>query len=175
MEDVTVHYVDQKGLPISRQEIAPDFTLYYQIEGEEAVALQEENLPFGIDKAPEISAEGGLDTWTGRVVNDSILPSTVLVLQNDEYVQKDVTWFLKPSYPDDYYANAGSLVKITDDNAEDYPAGLDRGWYFIGGMEPFPDDIVVVEEYLPSLKHDVYWADNADSEKKRPSALDGFY
>lgn len=175
VEDVTVHYVDRDGAATARQETAPNFTLYYQIDGEEPMALQEENLPFGLDKVPEISTKATVDTWTGRVTDASVLPSTVLVLQDGEYVEKEVTWVLKPSYPDDYYENAGRLVEITDENAEDYPAGLGRGWYFIGGMEPFPDDIVAVEEYLSNLKHDVYWADNANYEGMRPLDLDGFY
>jgi hypothetical protein len=175
VEDTTVHYVDQNGAAAARQETAPDFELYYQVNGESAAALQEENLPFGLDEIPEISTAAGTDTWTGQVKDASTLPSTVLVLQDGEYVEKAVTWFLKPSYPDDYYENAGRLVEITDDNAGDYPAGLGRGWYFIGGMEPFPDDVVAVEEYVSSLKHDVYWADNANSEGKRPANLDGYY
>ena len=175
VEDVTVHYVDQDGKAVSRQETAPTFKLYYQLDGESAVELQEGNLPFGLDEIPKISTAAGTDTWTGQVQDASALPSTVLVLQNGAYVEKDVTWFLKPSYPDGYYENAGKLVEITDENAGDYPAGLGRGWYFIGGEEPFPDDVVAVEEYLSNLKHDVHWADNANSDGKRPENLDGYY
>lgn len=175
VEDVTVHYVDSEGISAPRQERAPNFLLYYHMAGNEPTALQEGNLPFGLDEIPEISTAAGTDTWTGQVKDASTLPSTVLVLQDGEYVEKAVTWFLKPSYPDDYYENAGRLVEITDDNAGDYPAGLGRGWYFIGGMEPFPDDVVAVEEYVSSLKHDVYWADNANSKGRRPANLDGCY
>lgn len=175
VEDVTVHYVDQDGEAIARQETAPDFVLYYKVDGESEVALQEGNLPFGLDEIPEISTAAGTDIWTGQLTDASSLPSKVLVLQDGEYTEKEVTWFLKPSYPDGYYENAGRLVQITDENADDYPAGLGRGWYFIGGMEPFPDDIVAVEEYTSNVKHDVYWADNANSEGKRPEDLNGFY
>lgn len=175
VEDLTVHYVDQNGAAAVRQETAPDFALYYQVNGESAAALQEENLPFGLDEIPEISTTAGTDTWTGQVKDASTLPSTVLALQDGKYVETEVSWFLKPSYPDDYYENAGRLVEITDDNAGDYPAGLGRGWYFIGGMEPFPDDVVAVEEYVPELEHDVYWADNANSKGMRPSDLGGYY
>lgn len=175
VEDVTVRYVDRDGAAAARQETAPDFTLYYQVNGENASALQEGNLPFGLDEIPEISTTAGADTWTGRVRNPGALPSAVLVLQGGKYAEKEVTWFIKPSYPDDYYENAGRLVEITDDNAGDYPAGLGRGWYFIGGMEPFPDDVVAVEEYVSSLTHDVYWADNANSDGVRPEGLDGLY
>lgn len=175
VEDTTVHYVDQNGAAAARQETAPDFELYYQVNGESAAALQEENLPFGLDEIPKISTVADTDTWTGQVKDVSTLPSTVLVLQGGEYVETEVTWFLKPSYPDDYYENAGRLVEITDDNAGDYPAGLGRSWYFIGGMEPFPDDVVAVEEYVSELEHNVYWADNANSERKRPADLGGYY
>ena len=175
VEDLTVHYVDQNGAAAARQETAPDFALYYQVNGESAAALQEDNLPFGLDEIPEISTTAGTDTWTGQVKDASTLPSTVLALQDGKYVETEVSWFLKPSYPDDYYENAGRLVEITDDNAGDYPAGLGRGWYFIGGMEPFPDDVVAVEEYVPELEHDVYWADNANSKGMRPSDLGGYY
>lgn len=175
VEDVTVHYVNQDGTAAARQEAAPDFALYYLVNGESASALQEGNLPFGLDEIPEISTVAGADTWTGQVKDASTLPSTVLVLQNGEYVEKEVTWFLQPSYPDDYYENAGRLVEITDSNAGDYPAGLDRGWYFIGGMEPFPDDVVAVEEWLSKLKHDVYWADNGNVGGTRPSGVSGLY
>lgn len=175
VEDVTVHYVDRDGAAAARQQAAPNFILYYQIAGEEPLALQEGDLPFGLKAIPDISTKADENTWTGRVADTSALPSTVLVLQDASYVEKEVTWLLKPSYPDDYYENAGSLVEITEENAGDYPAGLGRGWYFIGGLEPFPDDIVTVEEYVSSLKHDVYWADNANSEGMRPTGLDGFY
>lgn len=175
VEDVTVHYVDQDGVPAARQETAPDFTLYYQVDGKEATALEEGALPFGLDAIPEISTVAGDGTWTGQVKDASTLPSTVLVLQDGAYVKTGVTWFLKPSYPDDYYENAGSLVEITDGNASDYPAGLGRGWYFIGGTEPYPDDVVAVEAWLENLKHDVYWADNANSDGERPTDLNGYY
>lgn len=175
VEDVTVHYVDRNGVTTACQETAPDFTLYYQVDGEDAIALQEGSLPFGLDEIPEITTAAGTDTWTGQVKDASTLPSTVLALQDGEYIEKEVTWFLKPSYPEDYYENAGRLVEITDDNAGDYPAGLGRGWYFIGGMEPFPDDVVAVEEYVSELEHDVYWADNANSDGNRPGNLDGYY
>ena len=175
VDDVTVHYVDSEGISAPRQEQAPTFQLYYQIAGQEPLALQEGNLPFGIAEIPEISTVAGADTWTGLVADASTLPSAVLALQDGAYVEQEVAWFLRPSYPDDYYENAGGLVEITDDNADEYPAGLGRGWYFIGGMEPFPDDIVVVEEYVSNLKHDVYWADNANSEGMRPTGIDGFY
>ncbi len=175
VEDVTVHYVDSEGISAPRQERAPNFLLYYHMAGNEPTALQEGNLPFGLDEIPEISTEAGEDTWIGRVTDTSHLPSMVLVLQDGKYAEKAVTWFLKPSYPHDYYENAGKLVEITDDNAGDYPAELGRGWYFIGGMEPFPDDVVAVEDYVSELEHDVYWADNANSERKRPANLDGYY
>ena len=175
VEDVTVHYVDSEGISAPRQERAPNFLLYYHMAGNEPTALQEGNLPFGLDEIPEISTVAGTDTWMGRVADASALPSAVLVLQDGEYAEKEVAWFLKPAYPDDYYENAGRLVEITDDNAGDYPAGLGRGWYFIGGMEPFPDDVITVEEYVSELEHDVYWADNANSEGMRPIGLDGYY
>lgn len=175
VEDVTVHYVDSEGISAPRQERAPNFLLYYHMAGNEPTALQEGNLPFGLDEIPEISTVAGTDTWMGRVADASALPSAVLVLQDGEYAEKEVAWFLKPAYPDDYYENAGRLVEITDDNAGDYPAGLGRGWYFIGGMEPFPDDVIAVEEYVSELEHDVYWADNANSEGMRPIGLDGYY
>lgn len=175
VEDVTVHYVDSEGISAPRQERAPNFLLYYHMAGNEPTALQEGNLPFGLDEIPEISTVAGTDTWMGRVADASALPSAVLVLQDGKYAEKEVAWFLKPAYPDEYYENAGGLVEITDENADDYPNGLGRGWYFIGGMEPFPDDIVAVEEYVSNIKHDVYWADNANSEGKRPANLDGYY
>lgn len=175
VSDVTVHFVDSDGKSAPRQEIAPTFTLYYQIEGQTPVAVQEGNLPFGMEEIPDISTQAEEDTWTGRVTDASSLPSTVLGLQDGAYVEKSVTWFLQPSYPDDYYENAGELVEITDANASEYPTGLGRGWYFIGGVEPFPDDVVSVKEYLASLTHDVYWADNGNAEGMRPSDLDGLF
>ncbi len=36
VEDTTVHYVDQNGAAAARQETAPDFELYYQVNGESA-------------------------------------------------------------------------------------------------------------------------------------------
>ena len=174
-EDIVVRYVDSNGASAPRQEKAPDFTIYYQIAGELPAVLKESSLPFGLDSIPEITTEAGEDTWVGRVADSSSLPSTVLILENGAYVEKDIIWFLEPSYPDDYYQNAGMLVEITDDNAADYPSGLGKGWYFIGGLEPFPDDVVTIEEYVTSLNHDVYWADNADAEAIRPSTLEGLY
>lgn len=105
VEAVTVHFADSEGKATSRQETAPVFTLYYQIEGEEPAALQEGNLPFGLDEIPEISVEAGQDTWTGRAKDAGTLPSTVLVLEDGVCVEKEVNWFLKPSYPEDYYEN----------------------------------------------------------------------
>lgn len=174
VEDVTVHYVDNEGNAASRQEAAPTFTLYYQVEGKDPVALSEENLPFGMTAMPEITAEAGDGTWTGKVQDPSSLPSVVLAPGDNGYSEKSVTWYLEPSYPADYYENAGTLVRITDDNASQYPAGLGRGWYFIGGKEPYPEDTVEIEEYT-SLSHDVYWADNGDAGGIRPADLSGLY
>lgn len=175
VEAVPVLYVDSEGQPMARQERAPDFTLYYQVEEQESAALQGDTLPFGLASIPEITVTSEEGKWTGAVKDAGTLPSKVLVWENGAYAEKKVRWYLEPSYPQDYYENAGELVEITDENAAGYPAGLGRGWYFIGGEEPYPDDIVTVKEFLSNLEHDVYWADNADSESKRPDSLDGFY
>lgn len=174
VEDVTVHYVDNEGNAASRQETAPTFTLYYQVEGADPVALSEESLPFGMEAMPEITAEAGDGTWTGKVEDSTSLPSVVLALEDGNYSEKSVTWYLEPSYPADYYENAGTLVRITNDNASEYPAGLGRGWYFIGGQEPYPEDTVEIEQYT-SLSHDVYWADNGNAGGVRPTELSGLY
>lgn len=173
--NVAIHYVDREGNPAARQEAAPTFTLYYQVGEGAPMALQGSDLPFALAKVPEIAVTPGEDTWSGSVVDVSGLPSAVLVMEGGSYVEKPVSWHLEPSYPEDYYVNAGQLVEITEDNAANYPAGLGRGWYFIAGQEPFPDDAVMVEDYLDALAHHVYWADNGNADGKRPQDLENLY
>ena len=95
----------------------------------------------------------------------------MLALEGGSYVEQPVSWYLAPSYPQDYYPNAGELVEITDQNAGNYPAGLGRGWYYIAGQEPFPDDTVTVKEFVEQFTHNVYWADNGNAEKSVRRAL----
>ena len=177
VDDLAVLYVDSEGAPAARQENAPGFTLYYQVEGGSSTAVTEDNLPFGLTELPQITAAAGTDRWTGSVAAESVakLPSAVLALENGVYVEKAVTWSILPTDPDGYYPGAGKLVEITDENAANYPAGLGRGWYFINDPAPFPDDTVTVADYLDNLSHDVYWADNGNSEAKRPDSLEGHY
>lgn len=175
VEPLIVHYVDSEGKPAARQETAPAFTLYYQVGQNAAQPLQGDSLPFGLTKIPEITATPGEDSWTGNVADTSSLPSAVLALEGGSYVEQPVSWYLAPSYPQDYYPNAGELVEITDQNAGNYPAGLGRGWYYIAGQEPFPDDTVTVKEFVEQFTHNVYWADNGNAEKKRPESIDGSY
>ena len=176
VEDVTVRYVDQEGKAVARQESAPAFTLYYQVGDAAPVALSGDSLPFGLTQIPQITTSSKEDSWTGSMTDTAQLPSAVLALDADgNYVVKTVSWYLAPSYPEDYYPNAGCLVEITDENAGQYPTGLGRGWYFISGQEPFPDDKVTIKDYLGNLSHNVYWADNGNADGKRPQSLDGFY
>lgn len=117
VEDCTVHYVDSKGQSAPRQEMAPVFTLYYLVEGGYPTALEKENLPFEMNEVPNIVAQAQEDKWIGRVEDASSLPSKVLALEEGNYIEKEVNWFLMPSYPDDYFENAGMLVEITEENA----------------------------------------------------------
>lgn len=168
---LTVTYVDKDGQPIARQETAPTFMLWYQVDGAEAVEADEDNLPFGLEKLPEIKQTPDTTTWTGSVAKDTALPlpSKVLALEGDTVVEKTISWFLKPSYPEGYYPNAGALVQITDENASQYPSGLKNGqWVFIAGETPYEDDDITITEKT-SLSHNIYWADNGDAEGKRPT------
>ena len=177
VDDLTVLYVDQAGAAAPRQETSPTFTLYYQVGEDEPRPLTEDALPFGMTEAPQVLTTPGEDRWTASLGQEDMakLPSSVLALEGGDLTEKAVSWYLLPSYPTDYYPNAGSLVEITDDNAADYPEGLGRGWYFIGGQEPYPDDTVTVEDFLGELTHKVYWADNGNAGNKRPDNLDGLY
>lgn len=166
-----------RALPPRGRKTRPGFTLYYQVEGGSSTAVTEDNLPFGLTELPQITAAAGTDRWTGSIAAESVakLPSAVLALENGVYVEKAVTWSILPAEPDAYYPGAGELVEITDENAANYPAGLGRGWYFINDPAPYPDDTVSVDDYLDNLSHNVYWADNGDSEDKRPDSLEGRY
>lgn len=177
VNDLSVLSVDSEGAPAARQENAPGFTLYYRVGDDRLTAVTEDNLPFGLTELPQITAAAGTDRWTGSIAAESVakLPSAVLALENGVYVEKAVTWSILPAEPDAYYPGAGELVEITDENAANYPAGLGRGWYFINDPAPFPDDTVTVADYLDNLSHNVYWADNGDSEDKRPDSLEGRY
>ncbi len=172
VDELTVTYVDKDGQPIARQETAPTFMLWYQVDGAEAVEVdEEESLPFGLTQLPKITAASADNTWTGSVAKDTALPlpSKVLALEGDTVVEKTISWFLKPSYPEGYYPNAGALVQITDENASQYPSGLKNGqWVFIAGETPYEDDDITIKEYT-SLSHNIYWADNGDAEGKRPT------
>lgn len=171
VDELTVTYVDKDGQPIARQETAPTFTLWYQVGDAEAVEVDEENPPFGLTQLPEITAASADTTWTGSVAKDTALPlpSKVLVaLEGDTVVEKTISWFLKPSYPEDYYPNAGTLVQITEDNKETYPNLTVGQWVFIAGETPYEDDDITITEKT-SLSHNIYWADNGNAENKRPT------
>lgn len=171
VDAVTVLYVDSEGQPSPRQERAPDFTLYYQVEGQQSAALQGDALPFGLAAAPQLTVTAGEDRWTGTVQETVSLPSRVLALENGAYVEKAVRWYLEPSYPPEYYPGAGTLVNITADNASRYPGNLAPGWYYMAGEEPYPEDTVEVTEYLDALSHSVYWADNGNVDQQRPASI----
>ena len=169
VDALTVTYVDKDGKEMARQETAPTFTLYYQVDGAGAVEADEEKPPFGLEKLPEIKQTPDTSTWTGSVAEGTTLPSKVLALEGDTVVEKTISWFLKPSYPEDYYPNAGMLVQITDENASQYPSGLKNGqWVFIAGETPYEDDDITITEKT-SLSHNIYWADNGNAEGKRPT------
>ena len=180
VDALTVHYVDSEGNPAARQEDAPVFTLYYQVGDDEPQALDPEDLdpedlPFGMgmDDAPVIAAPAD-NTWTGSVEDASRLPSRVLTWAGDAFQEQSVRWYLQPSYTVDN--TNGTLVQITEDNKDQYPAGLAVGsWYFIANPEPFPDDVPEVIETLGNLHHAVYWADNGGAEGKRPDDMTGLY
>ena len=166
---LTVTYVDKDGKEMARQEKAPTFTLWYQVDGAGAVEAKEgEQLPFGLTKLPEITAASTDTTWTGSVAEGTTLPSKVLALEGDTVVEKTISWFLEPSYPEDYFENAGALVQITEENASQYPNLTVGQWYFIAGETPYEDDDITITEKT-SLSHNIYWADNGDAENKRPT------
>lgn len=169
VDDLPVYYVDSEGNPAPRQEQAPTFTLYYQVGDADPVAVDKDSPPFDLAEMPEITVTAAENQWTGSVEASSIamLPSKVLAKENDEYVEKEVRWYLQPSYPEGYYPDAGELKEVTDGSL-----GLESGWYFIGAQNPFPDDEVKVEKYLDLLSHNVYWADNGNADGKRPTFTD---
>ncbi|WP_295423859.1 Cna B-type domain-containing protein [uncultured Subdoligranulum sp.] len=174
VDALAVYYVDSEGNPAARQEDAPVFTLYYQVGDGEPQALDPEHLPFGMDDEPAIAATPADDTWTGSVADASLLPSRVLTWAGDAFQEQPVRWYLQPSYTGDN--TNGTLVQITEDNKDEYPAGLAVGsWYFIANPEPFPDDVPEVIESLGNLHHTVYWADNGGAEGKRPANMTGLY
>lgn len=174
VDALAVRYVDSEGNPAARQEDAPVFTLYYQVGGDKPQALDPEHLPFGMDDAPAIAAAPADNTWTGSVADPSLLPSRVLTWAGDAFQEQPVRWYLQPSYTGDN--TNGTLVQITEDNKDEYPAGLAVGsWYFIANPEPFPDDVPEVIESLGNLHHTVYWADNGGAEGKRPANMTGLY
>lgn len=173
VDELAVHYVDSEGNPAARQEDAPFFTLYYQVGDDEPQALDPEDPPFGMDDAPVIAAPAD-NTWTGSVADASRLPSRVLTWAGDAFQEQPVRWYLQPSYTESN--TNGTLIQITEDNKDQYPAGLAVGsWYFIANPEPFPDDVPEVIETLGNLHHAVYWADNGGAEGKRPANMTGLY
>lgn len=166
-----------RALPPRGRKTRPALRCIIRWKAGSSTAVTEDNLPFGLTELPQITAAAGTDRWTGSIAAESVakLPSAVLALENGVYVEKAVTWSILPAEPDAYYPGAGELVEITDENAANYPAGLGRGWYFINDPAPYPDDTVSVDDYLDNLSHNVYWADNGDSEDKRPDSLEGRY
>lgn len=174
VDELAVHYVDSEGNPAARQEDAPFFTLYYQVWDDEPQALDPQDPPFGMGDAPDIAAAPADNTWTGSVEDASMLPSKVLTWAGDAFQEQSVRWYLQPSYTVDN--TNGELVQITEENKDQYPAGLAVGsWYFIANPEPFPDDVPEVIETLGNLHHTVYWADNGGAEGKRPANMTGLY
>ena len=89
VDELTVTYVDKDGQPIARQEKAPTFTLWYQVDGAGAVEADEEKPPFGLEKLPEIKQTPDTSTWTGSVAKDTPLPSKVLALEGNTVVEKN--------------------------------------------------------------------------------------
>ena len=172
---LTVTYVDSKGNPAAIQQDPPEYKLYYQVEGWMTEARPvEDSLPFGLENEdiPTVTTTAGESTWTGTVEDASKLPSQVLVKTDDgDYKAVPVTWTLVPSY-ETYYDDA-KIVQIPPEGEpypEDIPAGLTPGnWYYIAAPEPYPDDTVTVKDYLDSLTHTLYWADNLGADGKRPT------
>ena len=174
---LTVTYVDSEGNPAAIQQDPPEYKLYYQVEGmDEPRCIQDQvDLPFGLetDDLPTVTTTAGESTWTGTVEDASKLPSQVLVKTgNGDYQAVSVTWTLVPSY--ETYYDGATIVQIPPEEEpypEDIPAGLTPGnWYYIAAPEPYPDDTVTVKDYLDSLTHTLYWADNLGADGKRPAA-----
>lgn len=172
---VRVYYVDSEGNPAPRQQDAPQFTLCYSLDnGDTWAELDPEDLPFGLEKEeiPAIVTKATDDhTWSGEIEQDKkTLPSEVLGMDGYGRIdRKAVRWELKPSYEKLY--EGAKLVQITEDNQDDYPAGLEvDNWYYIAAPEPYPEDTVAVESYLDSLTHTLYWADNLGADGSRPEA-----
>lgn len=171
---LTVTYVDSKGNPAAIQQDPPEYKLYFQVEGmDKPRCVQDQvELPFGLENEdlPTVTTTAGESTWTGTVEDASKLPSQVLVNTGDGgYKAVSVTWTLVPSYAELY--EDAKLVQITEDNKGDYPAGLKvDNWYYIAAPEPYPDDTITVKDYLDSLTHTLYWADNLGADGSRPEA-----
>ena len=173
---LTVTYVDSKGSPAAIQQDPPEYKLYYQVEEWMTEARPvEDSLPFGLenDDIPPVTTTAGESTWTGTVEDASKLPSQVLVkTAKGDYQAVPVTWTLVPSY--ETYYDGAKIVQIPPEGEpypEDIPAGLTPGnWYYIAAPEPYPDDTVTVKDYLDSLTHTLYWADNLGADGSRPEA-----
>lgn len=175
VSNVRVYYVDSEGKPAAIQQDPPEYKLYYQVEGimqSPRWVNETDSLPFGLetDDLPTVTPTAGGSTWTGTVEDASKLPSQVLVKTDDgDYKAASVTWTLVPSYEKLY--EGAQLVRITEDNKDNYPAGLKvDSWYYIAAPEPYPEDTVAVESYLDSLPHTLYWADNLGADGSRPEA-----
>lgn len=178
VDPLTVTYVDSEGNPAAIQQDPPEYKLYFQVEGmmqSPCWVNETDSLPFGLENEdlPTVTPTAGDSTWTGKVEDASKLPSQVLVKTGDgDYKAVPVTWTLVPSY-ETYYDDA-KIVQIPPEEEpypEDIPAGLTPGnWYYIAAPEPYPDDTITVKDYLDSLTHTLYWADNLGADSKRPAA-----
>ena len=180
VDPLTVTYVDSEGNPAAIQQDPPEYKLYFQVEGmmqSPRWVNETDSLPFGLENEDisTVTPTAGESTWTGTVEDASKLPSQVLVKTGDGgYQAVPVTWTLVPSY-ETYYGGA-TIVRIPPEG-ETYPEGIPAGltpgnWYYIAAPEPYPDDTVTVKDYLDSLTHTLYWADNLGADSKRPAAED---
>lgn len=177
---LTVTYVDSEGKPAAIQQDPPEYKLYFQVEGmmqSPRWVNETDSLPFGLENEdlPTVTPTAGGSTWTGAVEDASKLPSQVLVKTAEgDYQAVSVTWTLVPSY--ETYYDGATIVRIPPEG-ETYPEGIPAGltpsnWYYIAAPEPYPDDTVTVKDYLDSLTHTLYWADNLGADGKRPAPED---
>lgn len=168
-----VRYLDKNGQAAPRLEAQPQFTLFCSVDGAEPVELTAElAAQLGMAELPQLQITNDANSWTADITE---LPSRISVSDGQGgAVEQTIAWSIQVSGDADKY----DLKNLSADEAKQYPGASGAGWYYIFNedtVDYVEGDTVSVEYIKDDIIHDVYWRDNNDEDKIRPTDASPLY
>ena len=174
-QDVTcpVRYLDRDGQAAPRLEAQPQFTLFCSVDGQEAQELTAElAAQLGMAEVPQIQVTSDANSWTASLTE---LPARISVADGQGgAAERTLTWSIQVSSDADKYA----LKYLSADEAKQYSGASGAGWYYIYNedtVDYVDGDTVSTTPMQTDLIQDVYWRDNNDEDKIRPTDASPLY